>query len=1027
MCVAVFVAVACLRLMAGPVDLTVLQDRLSKALDTPRMKVHADRIYAEWSGISQPLRLVLNGLKVTDAAGGTIATAPSIAFTFDARSAVRGQLLPTAIVIDKPTLNGDISREGGMLHRVMAEAGSGSQDEVMDLLIGELLAEHNHESVFGQLDTVQIEHARVAVRDLPSSVVWLAPDVNASLKRDQSGVIILAAGSFDNGHGPVNVGLSGVYTRDRSHISLAARIDGLKPSMLADLSPDAVLLRGVDIELSGRMLLEAGGDGSIRTIDVEVTGGAGILNLPGVLTAAHQVRSVKAVASVDAIGHTARIDRVDVDFGPVKAVVTGFGTRTADGQLFKGRVEVTGIPVDRLGDYWPLEFAAGGRAWALANVSNGTLDVASEFELSSPGDDLEKLKIDRVLGFLNYRDLTVHYMPHMPELLGVSGSARFEGNRLHFDVAAGHAVNLSLADGKIDLTNLDAPPAQQIATLDLPITGKAPDVAAILARRQLKLPKDVLYDPKRLAGDVRIDLGLSFPLLNTLAVNDIDIRADASLAGFSLKRALGDVDLTDATGQVSYADSQLKVGGQGKLDGHAVEIGWRQLFAPHAPFRQRYELKGAVPVALFAKAGFPSPGPYLSGSVGLSIAYQVAGNGASEVTGKADLKAATVSLPPLDWSKAAGTDGKLGFSAKLERGGKLASATFEGHGNGLAGKGSLRFSGDNEVQQLTLKELAIGRTSLAVDWTRIAGGVAFNVKGRAVEISRVRELMREHGEKQREHAAPRTTKVSVQVDQLLSQRGSLGRIAGRLEMRGERLASAELQIGGGKGSALRVTPSGTGRAVGIYIPDLGEFLREAGWLDGMVGGTLDFRGNFNDAAGDGPLVGTLKVGPYRMEKVQARDGVGTLNSTIDSLNRAGTATQQFKGLEAKISKSGDRISVREGRTSGNSLGLTAAGWIDVGSDQARLRGVVVPAFALNNLLSNLPLLGPLLIGGRDSGLFAITYSLEGPLDDLKSNFNMMSAITPGALRDLFSAPVDDGSPPPAPSNEPRFPRKTPLP
>ena len=37
----------------------------------------------------------------------------------------------------------------------------------------------------------------------------------------------------------------------------------------------------------------------------------------------------------------------------------------------------------------------------------------------------------------------------------------------------------------------------------------------------------------------------------------------------------------------------------------------------------------------------------------------------------------------------------------------------------------------------------------------------------------------------------------------------------------------------------------------------------------------------------------------------------------------------------------------------------------------------MPGFAINNLLSNVPLLGPLLTGGKDGGVFAIAYRLEG--------------------------------------------------
>jgi hypothetical protein len=123
--------------------------------------------------------------------------------------------------------------------------------------------------------------------------------------------------------------------------------------------------------------------------------------------------------------------------------------------------------------------------------------------------------------------------------------------------------------------------------------------------------------------------------------------------------------------------------------------------------------------------------------------------------------------------------------------------------------------------------------------------------------------------------------------------------------------------------------------------------------------------------------------------------------------------QQFDNLDAKVSKIGDRVHIKNGRTSGQSIGLTTQGFVDLGNDTARLTGIVVPAFALNNLLSNVPLLGPILTGGKDGGLFAISYQLYGPLDDLKNDVNMMSAVTPGALREIFTASPDAAQPPPS--------------
>jgi hypothetical protein len=1025
---AVLATAVALRLMAGPIDLDFLRPHFLNEFDTPggKVRVDADRIYAEWGGLSQPMRLVLHGLHVTDASHKEIATAPSVSLSFEPRSVVLGHLLPTAIMVDRPTLDAELAREGGMLQRVLASSDSGSQGEFVELLIDQLLSEPNYRSLLGQLDTIEVAHARVTLRDVPSGIVWLAPDAQARLKRDAAGVIIAANARFigpTTGE-PVDVRLAGTYARDRSRISVEAGIDGLKPSMLADLSPDAALLRGLDIALSGRLQIEASGSGEIKTITMAVTAGSGTIALPGVLSAAHKVRSVNALAHIDAASHTARIDQIEFDVGSAKVMVTGTGLRTEQGQTFTGRVEVKQVPVDKLGDYWPLEFAPGGRAWALANLSGGTLDVAADIKLSTPGNDLSRLTIERNVATLDYRGLTVHYMPHMPELLNVSGKGRFDGSTLRFDIAGGTAVGLAVTGAVVEIPGLDGPPTHY-AALRVPIKGPAPAVVALLARPKLGLPRDALYDPKRLAGDVAIELTLAFPLLNSLTVSDIDIKAEAAVSGLTLRSAVGAVDLTEAVGRLVYANSQLSVTSIGKLDGNPVDIVWREQFAPRAPYRQRYELKGTIPAALIAKAGFPSPEPYVSGPIHVtSLAYQVAVGGASELQGRFDLKGARLAVAPLGWTKEAGSDGELRLTLKMAAGAKLATADFEGRAGTLSAKGQVRFGSDNSVQQVSLGQFTLGGTDMTAEWRRGAGGVDISLRGRSLEYARVRQLL-----KAREEAAANatpgaaaatareSTQFTVQLDRVLLERGSLGGLNGRLELVGDRLASADFGIGAGKGGTFRIARAGPGRSLNVYVADFGALLQETGWLDGIVGGDFDFRGQFDDAAPNAPVTGRLKLGPYRLQRVAPRAKVGTLNSTIDGLSRAGNALQQFDGLEVSVTKTGDRIELKDGHTAGKSIGLTTAGTIDLANDQAHLRGIVVPGFALNNLLSNVPLLGPLLTGGKDGGVFAIAYRVEGPLDNLRTDVNMMSAMTPGALRELFTGGPNGGTSVPEPPSD----------
>src|SRR5216683_805908 len=1008
---AVLVVVAGLRLMAGPVDLDFLKARIAAASFLPCNDItpDADRISLEWGGLGEPMRLVFTGLRLTNGRNQVIATAPRAALTFDPRSVFQGMLLPTSITIERPTIEAEIDREGGMMRRIFSDSNSQSQGEAVAILVEQLLAEPNYQSLIGQLDTVKIEQAKLTLRDTKTGITWVAPAARGELKRDATGVIMSAEARFSRGGDPIDVSLTGVYARDRSRFSVDANVAGIKPSMFADLSPDAALLRGLDIALSGRLHVDGRGD--VRSVAIDVTGGNGRVTLPGVLPASHQVKSVNARATVDAAAHTVKIERIDADFGAAKVLVTGTGTKTPEGQMFAGRAEVLRIPVDRLGDYWPLEFAPGGRGWALANVSNGQIDVAAEFALSAPGNDLAQIKVDRMVGLIDYRGMTVRYMPHMPELRGVSGKARYQGGTLHFDVASGATVGLRTAGATINLTGLDGP-APQYASLRLPIAGSAPDVIRFLARPKLGLSRDMLYDYRRVGGEAVIDLSLSFPLLDALAVADLDIKAEAQVSKFSLKNALGELDLTDAAARVKYAGSELSVTGSGKFDGNLVEIGWREMFGAKVPFRRRYDLKGTVPAALMAEAGFPPAEPYVTGPIATTLHYQVATNGTSEVVGRFEIKGAKALVPPLGWTKEPGTDGQVLVALKLAAGGKLTTIDFEGHANGLLAKGQVRFAGEGAVQQITVQQIKIGRTDVAVDWKRVAGGVELSLRGPSLELPRVRTAMkaRDEGAAKDPAGAAATarsnTKMTLQIQHVLTERGTLGYVNGRLDLAGERIASADMTIGGGKGSTFRVTPSGSGRTLFLYVADFGMMLRDAGWLDGLASGYLHIEGRYDDRAADSPVTGFLKMGPYRLERVTPRGDVGTLNSAIDGLGRAGNALQQFDGLEANVTKKGDRIQIKNGRTNGTSIGLTTQGFVDLGQGTARLGGVVVPAFALNNLLSNVPLLGPLLTGGKDGGLFAISYQLHGPLDDLKTTINMMSAVTPGALRELFNAPPD---------------------
>jgi hypothetical protein len=200
-------------------------------------------------------------------------------------------------------------------------------------------------------------------------------------------------------------------------------------------------------------------------------------------------------------------------------------------------------------------------------------------------------------------------------------------------------------------------------------------------------------------------------------------------------------------------------------------------------------------------------------------------------------------------------------------------------------------------------------------------------------------------------------------------------------------------------------PSGNGRAIDFVAPDFGAVLRSSGWLDGLVGGALRITATTDDTKPEPPTRGRIEMKTFRVQKVPPNPSrtVANLNGVVDQLSRVGGDRQVFDSLSVDIEKDGERLRLRNGRTAGNNVGVTMQGTVQLDTDEVCLAGGIVPAYALNSIISNIPLLGDLLTGGRGSGLFALNYLIRGPIDDPGASINPLSVLPIGPLRNLMLA------------------------
>ena len=124
-------------------------------------------------------------------------------------------------------------------------------------------------------------------------------------------------------------------------------------------------------------------------------------------------------------------------------------------------------------------------------------------------------------------------------------------------------------------------------------------------------------------------------------------------------------------------------------------------------------------------------------------------------------------------------------------------------------------------------------------------------------------------------------------------------------------------------------------------------------------------------------------------------------------NRGGGDPARFDRLGAAFVRTSGRIDVKDLVIFNSSEGITTQGYIDFAHDKVEMSGVFVPIYAVNNLVTGIPLVGVLLGGGSNEGLFAVNFRISGPASAPILTINPLSGLTPGIFRKIFG--VIDGT------------------
>ncbi len=1028
------------RLSQGPLSLSGLTPYIEQALSDPRAnyRVKVGDTILSWNRDSHSLEIRALETRMTAQDGRQLAVFPEMSVTLSGNALLRGKLVPRSVRLIHPVLH-LLRDETGALSLGIgggdSEAAAGDSGGIATAGFDALLEPQGRETLTGQLQRIQVTGGSLTIEDRLHGLSWTAPNSDFTFRRDDRGVALQAALDLDIDGQEGHLVASGVYLTDDRVIDVSVSGGGLKPALLARLSPKLDVLSAVQVPIGGSVKLRYKLGQGVTALEADVAAGEGLLDLTPTEGFALAVKSVRV--RVNELGDHLKLDELRVDLGGPVLSATG----TIDGldseMKLALQAQIDGVPLDQLAGIWPKTLAPHARDWVTANMSKGAISgVAVTLAGHVPaGHGFGDLAVDQLNGAMSVGDATVRYIPQMPPLQHVNGAINFDSDAFVIGVSGGSAANLAVPEGKVVLSGLSK--ALQQADIQAHITGSLTDILRFIDNPPLGYTKKLGIDPAVVKGDGAVDLALHFPLVENLSFDVLKVRVEADAKAVFLPKVVQQLDLAEGTLHLSIDNDGMDAEGPAQIDHRPARLKWRQNFSETAPFRSRYQVIGLLSDdgrKLIGLDSTPFQPPYLTGIIPAEVTAVLTREGRYDISVRADLTDSVLSAPGLDFTKPAGAAADASADFQVADDKLLKVSRFHVGGKNLDIAGDVAFE-RGEIRKVTFANAAFGRTQASGSLVfRSDGALALTadggsfdareiVHGRAVDPATDKMPTTPKSAPLHLHPDPPPEVTPLEIEGRfgrvwLSDQGWISNAAADLvrDHRDWRTIHVSGEVGDHASVRLDIAPTdATHSALSISSSDAGSASRAMDVFDNVRGGELSITGTYDDKDPARPLAGVARIKNFQLAEAPVLAKLLTvagLTGIGDLLSGQGI---HFNELDMPYRYVDGVLEVKDGEASGSALGITARGRVDLDNDRLGLEGTVVPAYAINSALGSLPVVGGIFSAEKGGGIIGINYQMKGPMSDPDFTVNPLSALTPGFLRNLFH--LFDDNPDQAKSSE----------
>ncbi len=685
------------------------------------------------------------------------------------------------------------------------------------------------------------------------------------------------------------------------------------------------------------------------------------------------------------------------------------------------------MPLSLLEAAWPPFMFTRTREWVglnvpTAQINTGTLSInlsaADVAQLSKGGD----MPDTAVAIELQVSGAQIYHIKGLPPIVTKGSVARMNARRFVYDIPGDARIDvpsgksISFSDGEFLVENFhpDFPDAEVRFKSASDVTS----VLELLDQPPLHYVKAVGFKPTLLNGQVQTAFQVKFPTVPDLQFKQIDISGKARVSDLKSNGLPAGLLVNGGAVNFDVSGNAISAAGEVKVNSLPVSLLWQRFF--DAPPEKQPTLRLA---AVLNEKGREELGLNINhivkGELPIALAVTMQRDSQPKVFIEANLTNTDLFLTAIGWRKPPGQRASLNFDLSQRQDGYLQLDNFAMTGDGMNINGHMLLNDRHRIAGFNFPEFStnpLTRLSLSGELTS-QNVLKVQAKGESYDGRSFFRSLLNAGKIADAEPLPLKDEpgldLNAEIDSLAGYYDTAVKsVIIDAKRRGGKLTYLEIagRLNGEAPVAVHVDQRGRERMLVSDATDAGAAFRLVGFYPAMRGGTMNLRVNL-DGSGGAEKTGVLDVrrfvvtGDQVVGKVisQAeREGARYKPEARNSAQHVVSGeTLQFDRMVVPFSVGANQFLLRDAAINGPLLGATLRGRIDFAHETLALSGTYVPLYGVNSVLGVVPLLGDLLKGRDNEGVFGITYAVQGRTSNPDVIVNPVSMLAPGFLRQIF--------------------------